>query len=412
MRNLLIALAACLALPASGISQQKITIVALGSSTTFGLGASTFDSSWVGRTRIFFGKRGLKVVDTIYDLGQSGASTYAGMPDGFIPPGDSLDRSAHGFNITAAMALQPDIVIINYPSNDVNYGIPMATFLSDLRTMSNIVTSAGKICLVSTTQPRSFPNHVLKELLKEGRDSVLMEFGGSSLNFYDQLVKPDGSLELNPVLMSPGSPDTVHPDDAGHALLAQVVKNTLLGIIPLPLLLTDFSGTITYGSAVVQWTTVNEQGKTSFDIQKSTDGQSFSTVHRENGKGGQANTYSWMDPDLLPGTSFYRLRITEDGNQSFSKVVSVGNTAKTSLISKIYRQNANMLSVDLLLTQDGPVNIAVVDVHGQVVRKQSITASSLFVTIPIPVAGLPEGIYFLKVNGAAGQHETKAFSKF
>jgi hypothetical protein len=289
----------------------------------------------------------------------------------------------------------------------------MANFLSDLRTMYHIVTAAGKICYVTTTQPRSFPNDDLLQQLKTGRDSVLMEFGPFALNFYDQLVIPN-TLHFNPALMFAQPPDTIHPNNAGHSLLFNVVKNNiLLTLTPLPLLLTSFNATIDGGAADIHWTTVDEQGQTSFEVQKSADGQSFSGVYTEAGKGSQqGNDYSWTDNELLSGTSYYRLHIVNDGQESYSQIVTLNNKKATGLIGKLYQQSASSLSVELNILQSGPADVEIFTAGGLRISKQTISVTGGSVLASIGLNGLSAGVYFLRVGTAGGEKETRAFTKF
>lgn len=412
MRNIFIAILLCLALP--GISFSQRIIAAIGSSTTAGQGASTFDSSWVGRTRIYFGVRGLGLIDTVYEFGQPGATTAAGMPTGTRGvPG----QYPTNLNISAVMALNPDMVIISFPSNDILLDTPMAAYLSNLRTIYNIVTSAGKIAYVTTTQPRTTFNPTQTQNLKIGRDSIIMEFGTHALDFYDPLKNPNSpdSLGFNPAFMSVSDPgDTIHPNDAGHALLFNVVKsNVVFSGNPLPLLLTGFTAAIDKGTAVLRWTTASEEGPTGFEVQKSADGSSFTTVHQESGKGSpQFNVYSWTDDNLLTGTSFYRLRITEPAKLSYSGIVSLTNRAAGGLIANMYRQGDNSLSLELNVAQNGPVAISVFTASGVLVARQSVTAVRPSALVSIPLTNMAAGVYFLKVTAPGGKQETRAFNRF
>ena len=414
MRNFTLMLIACLMLPAIAFSQKKV-IVAIGSSTIAGYGASVFDSSWVGRSRAYYIDHGEGPVSVFYDLGQSGAATAAGMPTGTRGTPGQYDTS---LNITAAMNRNPDVVIIGYPSNDILYDTPVAAYLSNLRYMYNLVTSAGKVCYITTTQPRTTFDSTQTANLKVARDSILLEFGPFALNFYDQLIIP-GTTHFDPALMfvdtsKNNSRDTVHPNDAGHALLFNVVKNNV--VLPgstLPLTLTGFGASLSDGAADIQWTSVNEQGTTAFQIQKSADGQNFTTVHEMDGKGSiQSNSYSWIDEDPLSGTSYYRLHITETGKQSYSQIASVNNKKLSALITKMFIQNGNSLYLELNLAQNGPVDIGVFSSTGVRVVRQRVSLNSLSATTTVPIGDLSAGVYFLKILTADGGKETKAFSKF
>ena len=92
-------------------NQHAWKIVVLGSSTSFGTGASTYDSSWVGRFTSYVHRHNDD--SQIYNLSGSGYTTYQTLrPDGFTPPA-GRPSPVLGHNITAALALHPDAIIIN-----------------------------------------------------------------------------------------------------------------------------------------------------------------------------------------------------------------------------------------------------------------------------------------------------------
>src|SRR6476620_515097 len=89
-------------------------IVILGSSTAVGYGA-TPKKSWV---RLF--EDSLKKINPNYivdNLAVAGTTTYAAQADDYVPPAGRPSPSK-GHNITKAIKLGADAIIINFPSND------------------------------------------------------------------------------------------------------------------------------------------------------------------------------------------------------------------------------------------------------------------------------------------------------
>jgi lysophospholipase L1-like esterase len=303
-----------------GLQAQKKTIAVIGSSTAYGSGAVPFDSSWVNLTKSYFKHLGL--IDTIYNLGNPSTTSYAGMPNNFIPPPNrSLPDPKH--NVTKALSYNPDIVIVNYPSNDIGDDYTMTEFLFNLRTIYNTVIASKKICYVTTTQPRDYFSTTEKQNLKIGRDSILKEFGVYSLNFYDPVVDT-GGININPLYNYDGT----HVNNAGHQVFFQVVKrkNILSATTPV-FSLTSFSAGLQNKTALINWSTINDQASTSFEIQRSNDSLTFQTIHQVNGSGGATAVYSWTDLAPLIGKSFYRLKISFNGTVSYSQTVSLLNIA-------------------------------------------------------------------------------------
>src|SRR3982751_4521754 len=100
-----------------GVNAQK-KVVVVGSSTSYGTGASTYDSAWVGKLQLYFRQNSNDGLDTVVtNLALGGFTTYQVMPTGFTPPaGKPAPDPAR--NVTMALSLSPDIIIFNLPSND------------------------------------------------------------------------------------------------------------------------------------------------------------------------------------------------------------------------------------------------------------------------------------------------------
>jgi hypothetical protein len=81
------------------------------------------------------------------------------------------------------------------------------------------------------------------------------------------------------------------------------------------------------GKVFVSWTSKNEPEDCVYVVERSTNGQEFSSVGVKEGIGAEiALYYSWIDQTPPAGFSFYRVKkITKEGNQLYSAVNSVIN---------------------------------------------------------------------------------------
>jgi lysophospholipase L1-like esterase len=404
-------LAFCLILSSISFAQKKI-IVVIGSSTAAGTGASPIDSSWVNLTKAYYQKLGQ--LNMLYNLAVGGTTTYAGMPTGFNFPSNrpAYDPTA---NVTKALSLKADVVFVNFPSNDIADGYTLKEVLFNLRTIYNTVTAAHKICYITTSQPRNSTSITKAEQLiqKQIRDSILAEFPGFSLNFYNPIVGAD-SLNIN-TKYSFG--DGIHVNDGGHQLLFQVVKNNvLLSLTPLALSLTDFNAYTEQNSVLLRWTLVNDPGTDagSFysEVQRSSDGSSFTGLRQERGQGsGLAEQYSWTDEDPLPGKSFYRLKIVENGKETYSRTLGIVIGEKELAISKLYIDGHSSLIAEVGMQKDGPLLVTIFNTAGMPLRRQTVEARQPAAMISMPVADLARGQYFLKITAASGKFVTVPFLK-
>src|SRR6188472_2069681 len=113
---------------------QKVTV--LGSSTAEGTGASVPDSSWVGRLRISFNKNPLDGKDTtINNRAKGGNVTYHSLPTGSHTDGRPDPDPLRNVTYVLNDLPRANVVIINYPTNDIVSGYNPKEMMDNLRLM-------------------------------------------------------------------------------------------------------------------------------------------------------------------------------------------------------------------------------------------------------------------------------------
>jgi len=404
MRPLLTLVAAWLLLPCLSPAQPpspKKIISVIGSSTAAGQGASSFDSAWVGLLQKYY--QDLGVLDRIYDYASSGLTTFDGLPGSTFP----------NTNVNQALSVNPDVVLVSFPTNDfvVNPPSTMATYMANLHTIYNIVVAAGKKCYITGTQPRDDQPLAIRQLFKDGEDSIELEFPNNYIDFWDPLADPV-TLGFNPLY---GNPDKIHPNNAGHRLLFEAVKaKDILGLAPLPLSFISFTASLTRQSALLRWTATDEQEPLFFIIQRSADGVSFANLDQVKSIGnGQQTDYSWTDQSPLAGKSFYRLKMQGNANEQYSKVVSLISQEKGLNILKLYKPNGSReLLAEIGIDHDQSLFITITNATGATIRQKNYAGISPSLKIPIPLAGLAAGQYFLTVKTADNDQVTRSFLTF
>lgn len=194
------------------VANSAFHIVVLGSSTAAGAGASTPDSAWVNRYRNF-----LQSINPAYQVTNravGGFTTYRIMPTGFTPPMGRPDPDTT-HNITYAIGLNPDAIIVNLPSNDVSQGFSVQEQLDNFDTIVDHATAAGIPIWVCTTQPKNYGgNPVPIQKQQDVRDSIHARYSPRVLDFWTGLASP--SNQLSPTY---DSGDGTHLNDAGHGLV-------------------------------------------------------------------------------------------------------------------------------------------------------------------------------------------------
>lgn len=88
----------------------------------------------------------------------------------------------------------------------------------------------------------------------------------------------------------------------------------------LPIYLTSFDGGEQDGYVVLRWTTSDEKDLTAFDIERSSNGIVFETIGSV--LPDASRSYHFIDPQLIAGRRFYRLRLNEaSGDYGYSNII-------------------------------------------------------------------------------------------
>ena len=390
-----------------GFAQKKLTI--LGSSTAAGYGASVVDSSWVGRLTASFNKNSTDGIDTIVNNRAAGGyTTYQSLPTGYPTPSDrpAPDAAANVTYILNSVP-RPNIVIINYPTNDIAYGYDPKEMMDNLRLMFQQLNANGILCYITTSQPRNTVTEPQRILLRQLVDSIRNNFGNYAINFWDDLVTTDGTYTLKPE----STPDGTHPNDYGHRLLFQRVQaKNIFGTAeaPLPLTLKNWQAKPENNAVKLTWSTAYEEANTFFEIQRSVNGKDFQTLFQNNGAGHDAD-YSWTDASPLNGKAFYRLKIIEPGKTSFSRIIPVVNDKK-QLITSMFT-DASQLHLQINSNRNQSAVLTIINYSGAVVKQQSIKLDSSNNLFTIPISQLTSEEYFLRITTADGSTAVERFAR-
>ncbi|MBC7867499.1 MAG: T9SS type A sorting domain-containing protein [Gloeobacteraceae cyanobacterium ES-bin-316] len=199
------------------ICPQSYHVVILGSSTAVGTGASPLDSSWSNKLRLYGLQQNTQNIVTNLALG--GFSTYQVCPTGFIP-GANRPFPDVTKNITAALALNPDAIIINLPSNDAAAAFTIQETQDNLNRIVAAADLQGVPVWVTTSQPRNgLPASQVNSLFLL-RDWVNQRFGNKAIDFWTDFANTDGTVNT---VYSAG--DGVHLNNYGHHIAFSRVLN-------------------------------------------------------------------------------------------------------------------------------------------------------------------------------------------
>ena len=197
-----------------------LRIVVIGSSTAAGYGVPA-DSAWVNRLKAAMKADGR--LDTLVNLAVGGTDCYHGMPTGYRPP-SRRNWPKTSANITKALSFDPDIVIVNYASNNYDW-LTNTEIMNCLKRIASTANVNGSICLTTTTQPRDGFSTTARNKLRVIKDLTIQQFGSRSLDFWTDITNPSNNKLKYGLALG----DNIHTNSKGHRLLFEnayeLVKN-------------------------------------------------------------------------------------------------------------------------------------------------------------------------------------------
>jgi len=189
---------------------HRYLIVVVGSSTAAGYGIKPKDSCWVNR---FAQSLGPEVA--VRNISKTGYSTYEVMPSGTRKEGRPEPDEQR--NITKALSLHPDAIIINLPTNDAAAGYSLEEQQANFRTIIQAVTDKHIPVWVTTTQPRTNTFGHPRSTLPLMRDWLLATYGDKVINFWDPFANADNTINKQ------YDQDGIHLNIPGHRILFERV---------------------------------------------------------------------------------------------------------------------------------------------------------------------------------------------
>jgi lysophospholipase L1-like esterase len=380
-------------------------IVLLGSSTTFGSGATPLDSSWGRKFATYVGRQNSQ--STIVNLGLPGFTSYHLMPTGYVPPANRPHPVDVTHNITAALALNPDAIILNLPSNDIALGVTVAEVKANFDVIVAQAASAKVPVWVTTTQPRNgiSPNEGLMQF--ELKNWILQHYGNKAVDFWTDIANPNHTI--NAVYNA----DNVHVNNAGHHLFfTRMVEEKIWDSIclrraqniPLPVTLVQFKATYNGVASELNWVTASEQNSDHFEIQRSADGVQFTAIGSvaAAGNGTSSKNYAFTDGVPLPGNNYYRLKMVDIDDRFKYSVVILVKSADSKKGITVYpnpvKENVQMTWKNM---ERGTYTVDILLPTGQLLKSYRIGINGPYQVLSINRENnWKKGIYLLRISSS------------
>jgi len=188
-------------------------------------------------------------------------------------------------------------------------------------------------------------------------------------------------------------PDTGTPNDP---------TITFLNMLPLPVRLLELSAIPMQGSIVVSWNVSNEINMTSYEVEKSNNGRSFTKIGEVASRNSlQAHNYSFVDTAPVNGVNYYRLRLIDlNAAAKYTIIVRVDLDGKNNGI-RIYPNPATGQTITLQLSnmQKGDYELLFYNSLGQFAYRKVIHHDGGSASKNISLPGqLLRGIYSVQLK--------------
>ena len=180
---------------------------------------------------------------------------------------------------------------------------------------------------------------------------------------------------------------------------ANFVLHTLTSV-PLPLTLTRFTANRDNDASVLQWETAQEQNTLDFVVQRSSDGQTYSSIGTvaAAGNSNSARNYEFTDQTPQPNANYYRLKQTDiDGTFTYSPV----NVVNFPVSGQLIWYATGAASVEVYYSHGNNEFYTLVDASGRLLKLGQLSGGKT------QISGLPAGIYFVRIATNTGPLVTK-----
>ena len=158
----------------------------------------------------------------------------------------------------------------------------------------------------------------------------------------------------------------------------------------------------------VNWTNSKEAAGTSYEVQRSADGRSFTTIALATGTGSGV-TYTHWDAQPFGGLNYYRILATAPtGDRTVSGIVSAYVAANGGFVLQAFPNpltGAEMLSVRASGPRVGTATVAITDLTGKVLRTATLETGATEASFDLNA--FASGVYFVRYTDDARTETVK-----
>lgn len=174
-----------------------------------------------------------------------------------------------------------------------------------------------------------------------------------------------------------------------------------LGLSVVPVLFTKFGANCSSNGTLISWATAQEANSRRFDIEKSNDGNSWTTIGTVAAAGNSSINKNYQQLDLDGGTAFYRIKQIDKDGQYIYTTVERTNCQVKNIKSAIYPVPArDILNVVIKSDRSIRTQLLIFDMQGKMVKKMDAPIILGNNNFRVNLSGLVSGDYLIRTNDA------------
>ena len=214
-----------------------------------------------------------------------------------------------------------------------------------------------------------------------------------------------------------GSPGQFTSYAVADQLANEYIANSLTFDTPLavgpgtlPVLFTKLGASCNSNGATVSWSTTSESNTNYFELQRSINGNDWSSVNVIKAAGNSSTGHTYQLPDFNGGASLYRIKeVDMDGQTIYTSIIRTNCEVKTVDIVIYPVPARDLLNVVIRSVKSLKTQLLIIDGVGKVVRKIDATLLNGSNTFQFNLNGLASGEYLIRSN-APGVELNKTFN--
>jgi len=182
----------------------------------------------------------------------------------------------------------------------------------------------------------------------------------------------------------------------------------------LPVDLITFTGTLQNNSALLKWTTENESNLSHFVVERSIDGNNFTSIGQVKASGNSSfrSNYSLTDDEAESQQSdivYYRLMLVDKDNiYKYSKVITISLYDRNSVVTVSPNPVSHSAQIRINGQKTGTAQWKLVDNNGRAIQQGQVNVQKGIPTsFQINMESVAIGTYYLQVTGAGLDRNVK-----